>query len=465
MHVSSSAQTASDTFSYAPSMAWENYYGHGEAAFVIVQTNDEGYAFVAKGWSFQMWHHPPELFKLDSSGKMQWSKTIDFSATSGLVQTSDGGYIMAGNIYTGHPNAGLANASLIKADERGNLQWNKTYPTLNYVTSMAQTSDGGFVLSSNTNFPYKANIPSNVALIKTDPYGNLQWINTYGEPGNINLAQSVIQTNEGSYLLVGSTSFNGTTDPPDLYFWLVKTDSKGNLTWSRSYGKGPGIVNTNSRLNSQVDAGLNRGVYGDNEGFSVVQTSDGGYVFLGASYPQDESDNTTFLAKVDFNGEMMWNKTFQGNTTYPPKYLFTPGSLIQTSDGGLAFAGQRLGLALVVKTDGYGNMQWNKTFGRDYGQGLFEFGARSIIETRDGSLVFVGYANGGLIYSGRYYLGKIETALPLPTPSPTPVPTAPVITEGNSRISAITILAAILVLLFTGVFLVVYFKSVKTEGK
>lgn len=430
---------ASSATSVPPVAEWEKFYGEGEGVFQVIQTSDDGFAFIGTG-------RPHMLFKVDSSGNMQWNKTINLFHPAGLVQTTDGEYAIAGVA-----GAGVA---LIKTDCEGNLKWNQTYYTQsesNEVASMVKTNDGGFAISCNT---YTYGRVSVATLIKTDTSGKLQWQKTYGEPGNINSVDHVVQTSDGGYALAGSTSFNGKTNSPNLYFWLVKTDSYGNLKWNRFYGTGPDTVNTNSTINAYSDQGLNRRVAGDNEAKSVVQTADGGYVLAGLSYPQNYG--VTLLVKTDSMGNMEWNKTYggPGNPPFTPDYA--ANSLIQTSDGGLAFAGSKLrfvdnGFTIVwlVKTDIHGNMQWEQTYGPGWEATLS--GANSLIETRDGSLVMAGFS------AYYYYLVKTEPNLPPPTPSPSIGLTSyPSSTPLNAPPSTVVVIVAVVVIVILAALFLVY---------
>jgi hypothetical protein len=439
---------ASSSASVPPVAEWEEFYGSGDEVFQIIQTSDDGYAFIGAGWSHQFSSEPTRLFKVDSSGNMQWNKTIRGSA---LVQTADGGYVIAGGAAAG--------ITLIKTDSKGNIKWDQIYNSESTtVKSMVQTTDGGYAMAC-----------TRATLIKIDSFAKLQWQKTYGSPQNINFFDCVIQTSDGGYALAGSTSFDGKTNSPNLYFWLVKTDSNGNLKWSQSYGTGPDALNTNSTINPYVDESLNRFVAGDNEAKSVVQTADGGYVLAGMSYPQNYG--VTLLVKTDSLGNIEWNQTYGG----PGEPIFTTGysadSLIKTSDGGLAFAGSKpryvsggYSVVWLVKTNMHGNMEWNQTFDESW-EAAFS-GANSLIETRDGSLLLAGYRTWGSPWLGQYYLIKTEQFLPPPTPSPTIVPTSsPSSTPFDVALSTlIVIIVAVVIVILTAVFLAYKIKRKKAEN-
>jgi hypothetical protein len=138
---------ASNPNSSIPPIVWEKQYGDAVARVSnLIQTTDGGYAFLDLGWTFQGYFEKPTIYKVDSLGNVQWTKTIDFQ-TSTIVQTSDGGYQISGNWLTWgyrEPNA------LIKTDSQGNIEWNVNYsnpnmvPNLNIASTNIPTTDGGF---------------------------------------------------------------------------------------------------------------------------------------------------------------------------------------------------------------------------------------------------------------------------------------------------------------------------------
>ena len=155
-----------------------------------------------------------------------WNRT--YGGTSGdyaraLVQTSDGGYALAG--YTYSYGAGQEDFWLVKTNSTGDALWNKTYGGTNedYAQGLVQTGDGGYALAGSTN-SFGAG-GWNFWLIRTDADGTMMWNRTYGGT-NYDDGYALVQTSDGGYALAGYTySYGaGNTD-----FWLVKTDAAGNV--------------------------------------------------------------------------------------------------------------------------------------------------------------------------------------------------------------------------------------------
>jgi len=194
-------------------MQWERNYGgpEREAAASVTQTSDGGYALVgttrpgAGEGDFL-------LVKTDSAGSMEWSKTYgsqDKDEGHVVVQTSDGGYALAGLMW----NRSGGDAGLIKTDSAGNMQWKRNYGE-GSAWAMALTSDGGYIIACSS-------------LVKIDSEDNIQWNQPYEH--EYGAAHCVIQTSDGGYALAGTSRIIIDDDLAGYYAWLIKTDPEGNV--------------------------------------------------------------------------------------------------------------------------------------------------------------------------------------------------------------------------------------------
>jgi hypothetical protein len=140
---------------------------------------------------------------------------------------------------------------------------------------------------------------------------------------------------------------------------------------------------------------------------------------------------------------------------YSPQ-VFTPQSLIATSDGGLAFAAQNVTRPWLVKTDAEGNLEWDKTFIADGIHWLIS-GANCLIETRDGGLLMTSYSNSAS-RAGEYFLVKVDAGLP-------PLPTlTPATNDEQMLIQNLTLVLLIVLIMVTAV-LVVWWTKRETKNK
>jgi hypothetical protein len=159
-----------------------------------------------------------------------WSKTYggtDDDRAFSAVQTTDGEYALAGHTETF--GVGGSDCYLVKTNASGNPQWSKTYGGTgdDYADAVVQTSDGGYALAGYADYGY---VPGPyVSLVKTDSAGNLQWNKTYTGP-NWNTGNSVVQTSDGAYAIAGFTYSDA--GYYDVYF--IKTDTELGLAQTDS---------------------------------------------------------------------------------------------------------------------------------------------------------------------------------------------------------------------------------------
>jgi PKD repeat protein len=342
-----SANITSATSGPPPLVEWSKTYGGAFSDFAksLVQTSDGGYAM--SGYSASLggctW-----LVKTDMYGNMQWNKTYEVTTSDDIypmVQTHDGGFALA-----------VANI-LIKTDEYGNMQWNKSYGESAYARefSLVQTADDGFALAGT----HWRTGRWDFWLVKTDSAGNLQWNKTYGEPDPDEFAYSLVQTSDGGYALAGYAWGVGAGYSD---FWLVKTDDNGYMLWNKTYGGTGGdiassVVQTTDggyalvgytdsfgagsydfwlvKTDTEGNMMLNKtyGGIGWEDACSLVQTSDGGYALAGFTASFGAGNDDAWLVKTDLNGNMQWNTTVGGTKE---DLAF---SMLQTIDGGYALAG------------------------------------------------------------------------------------------------------------------------------
>ena len=306
-------------------MQWNKTYGgaFNENIGDMRQTSDGGYAILGYTTSFGAGNQDVWLVKTDAAGNMQWNKTYGGTGDEwaiSVVQTSEGGYALLG--YTSSFGAGSEDLYLVKTDAVGNMLWNKTYggPNVEEGRSVVQTSDGGYALAGYTNSSGAGG--SDFWLVKTDAAGNMLWNKTYGGTGS-DYCENLIRTSDGGYAMTGhGTSFGG------YKAYLVKTDANGNMQWNKTYG---GAIEIGIHvIQTAVDGGYaivgwnyvsgqnllliktnatgdmlwkqNYGGTGIENGYSVVSTGDGGYILTGLTTSFGAGGNDVWLVKVDENG-------------------------------------------------------------------------------------------------------------------------------------------------------------------
>jgi hypothetical protein len=321
--------------------------------------------------------------KTNALGDTLWTKTyggIGDEESYAMQQTADGGYIFIG--IDSSSGIGNYNVFALKTDANGDTLWTKSYGGSNYDFGQAvqQTADGGYIIAGYTG-SFSAGGDPDIYLLKITANGNLTWSKTYGGIYG-DKAWAVKQTADGGYIIAGNTSSFGVTpdgNTNDLY--LLKTDAVGTLTWSKTYGKD-----------------------GDDWGYGVVQTYDGGYAVTGlSSKGSSDMGSEVFLMKTDANGDTLFTKSFGGGN-------YDQGiAIIQTNDSGLAIAGSSYSFghgssdSYLVKTDKIGNF----LFGSTFGGGANDF-AYAINQAADTGFVLSGYTNNFGVDSSSFYLIKTD---------------------------------------------------------
>jgi len=321
------------------STAWDKLYGGelDDEAAAIVQTGDGGYVIAGTTYSFGAGSADFWLIKLDSSGNMQWNHTYggpEADVATAMIHTSDGGYAITGKTHSF--GAGDSDFWLIKVDSSGSMQWNRTYgqATAEVATSMIQTSDGGYALAGRTySFGDRIYVPR-CWLVKTDAEGNMEWERTYRDEDEDSKkfeAFSVVQTGDGGYTFAASTGYIiGIVDA-----LVAHVDSYGNMEWNVTWG--PVYPAITSSMIQTTDGGyavsgwiylgrhpsvssylflftvdsngtLQWGSLYDGLGYNfalfTVQTDDGGYAMAGTTQSkEDDAYSEVWFARVDASGE------------------------------------------------------------------------------------------------------------------------------------------------------------------
>jgi hypothetical protein len=340
---------------------WNHTYGgsDSENCFSLLKANDGGYVMAGRTYSFGAGDADVWLLKTDQYGNLEWDKTfgtVYYEDSQDLIITDDGGYLIIGR--STNFGAGDSDLWLIKTDLFGNMEWNKTIGGIGYDKAwrIIKTSDGNYALAGITD-SFGAG-ENDYWLLKTDYLGNVIWNTTIGGVGD-DRARCLINTSDGGFLLTGWSNSYGAGG---LDVWLVKTDAFGNHQWNSTYG---GIDTERST--------------------SLISTNDGGYIIAGNTASFGEGETDIYVVKTDFQGNMQWNRTYGGAAGESSSII------INTDDGGYAIACHTYSFGfgendiLFIKTDQNGNVVFNQTYG-----GEMEDTPRAIIES-DGGYVIAGH--------------------------------------------------------------------------
>ncbi|MDQ1260881.1 MAG: hypothetical protein QG575_62 [Euryarchaeota archaeon] len=222
---------------------FEGDVGQMSTGSSVQQTDDGGY--IVAGDSSK---ESVLMVKTDALGNKQWVKIFgglavdgaNVNANSRVLQTSDGGYII--DSYTSQSGAGRMDLWLIRTDAAGNAIWSKAYGGKgdDFGTTIQQTSDGGYIIAGQTSSHGAGG--TDLWLIKIDAAGNEIWSRTYGGKGD-DFGTAVQQTTDGGYIMTGRTSSYGAGG---MDLWMIKTDANGNVEGDKE--SQPHIFDSNYRI-------------------------------------------------------------------------------------------------------------------------------------------------------------------------------------------------------------------------
>ncbi len=276
------------------------------------------------------------IFTSNVAGQNLWQRTYgtpdDEYATS-IFPTSDGGYIITG---TQSIVGSITQMYLLKTDSSGDITWERNYGGIyeEEAQDVIQTNDGGYIIVGSTrSFGASYN---DIYVVKTNSAGDTVWTRRYGGSGD-DKGYGIKQTADDGYIIVGTSTSFGSGDS-DVY--LIKTDGSGNIDWSNNYG---GTA--------------------DDAGHSVVETPDGDYVIGGVTSSYSSSQDI-YILKVDGSGNSLWEQWYGGSRDENGGY-----SIARTSDGGYILVGSSLSFAVgepqkvyLIKTDLSGTLQWQRSY-------------------------------------------------------------------------------------------------------
>lgn len=393
-----------------------------------------------------------------------------------LSPTANGGYVLLGwsdsddIIVTG--NHGLRDFWLINVKANGKIKKKKCYGGSNNDegASVKQTTDGGFILAgaSNSN---NGNVKNNhgdydVWVVKTRPNGKIQWQQSYGGSG-ADYAYDIHQTNDGGYIIVGVTfSGDGDVSGGNYHgggdYWVIKTNASGNILWQKCFGgtgedyswsvepvNGKYIVGGWSN-STDGDVTGNHGGFdywaveidnagnlnwqqcfggsGEDRGYDIKNTSDGGYAMSGWSNSTDgdvtgnHGDMDYWIIKMTATAIIQWQKSYGGSSED------VANRLIQTSSGGYAITGYTQSSdgditgfhgsidGWVIQLDSAGNLLDKIALGgssQDFSTGIIPrpggFMVSNLAYSNDGDVTSTNYGNGD------YWVVKLGSPLAKPS--------------------------------------------------
>lgn len=270
------------------------------------------------------------------------------------------------------------------------IEFVKTYGGTKNESAKAviKTQDGGYAVfgytqSTDGDITDKFEEGFDYWLLKFDAKSSLQWQKTYGGSGD-DRGSDIVQTADGGFAIFGFSQSNDsdvTENAGASDFWILKLDASGNISWQKTFG-----------------------FSGADDGISIIETSDNGYLITGVldvtasgglgtskTFATKHAGGDYWAIKLNATGNKQWSKFYGGTFTD------TPNDVIQTSDNGYILVGSSDSDDVdisnnkgsydfwVIKISETGTLQWEKSFG---GSEIDE--ASGITNTNDGNYIIVG---------------------------------------------------------------------------
>jgi gliding motility-associated-like protein len=385
----------------APAIQWQKCIGGSlaDAGNALALTKDGGYIIAGSAKSndgdFKDNRSKEDyaIVKTDSLGKILWTRNFGGDnadiATSVCVATN-GGYMVAG--YTnsfggdvGNNNSSTSDATeywLVKLTETGALDWAKAYGGSNYeyAYNVDNGHDGGYIVvgmsSSGDGDVVGDHGNGDCWILKVDRIGFIQWQRSMGG-NNPDVGRSVKATPDGGYIVAGfSFSANGDVQHNNRSgnIWIIKLDGNGKEQWQKSIG------------GSLPDYA-----------YDIQLVSDGGYIIAGSTRSNDgdisgnHGGADCLVAKLSNKGDMQWIHCFGGSQDDEGR------SVQETSDGGFVVAGYTKSSdgdvtgahsdtdGWIIKLNKQGLLEWQKALG-----GTKADDAGGVVANANGSIVVVG---------------------------------------------------------------------------
>ncbi len=343
-------------------LTWGYAYGgtDEDVGYDVIQTPDSGYVIIGETYSHDGdvhgFHGSSDIFliRLNKLGQKVWTRSIggtSFEDGSSLVQTPNGGFLIAGNTVSndgnigGNHNSSTADGWVAKIDSLGAIQWQKCYggSGVDNIHKILLCNDNGFYFAGVTG-SNDGDVSGNVGfydvwLVRCDSLGVIQWQRCYG--GNsFDAGYSAIKTSNGGIVIAGVTDSNSSYLVGNNHggddFWIIKVDSSGNFEWGKCLG------------GSNWDTG-----------FSIVESNDGGFLVAGTTESADGDLNS------NHGGKDVWVVKLSAPTTsiLEPENSITDLNVSQTDNGlHLRLFSKRQAKSLVSIYDIQGNCIFSEAF-------------------------------------------------------------------------------------------------------
>ena len=303
------------------------------------------------------------------------SKDYEESA-SDVIKTSGGDYVVVGTSISWEwpmPD-NMDDILIVKLDgTSGNVIWNKKIHIRNFdrATSVVEDNDGNYVLTGFTS-KHDEN-KSDVFFGKVDPQGKVLIKKAIKITKNYDGGYSISKTADGGFIIGGEAGSSHNED-----FMMLKVDQNGNKQWWKKFSDKP-----------------------DNSAYDAIEASDGNFYLVGKKRIVDRYEDIRII-KTNSKGKKIWDKTYGGD-----KEDIGEGIIESENNTFVVVAGTfsyGKGGVMLMKINSDGEVIWQKNYGGDKFGGLREYDGNSVsgrhlTKTPNGGFLVSGYSRS---YGGGY---------------------------------------------------------------
>jgi hypothetical protein len=239
------------------------------------------------------------IVKIDADGNKIWDKTIGSVGDDRwprITATSEGAIVIAGTSDSNASGDKSENSKggndywIVKIDADGNKIWDKTIGSVgdDRYPRITATSEGAIVIAGTSNSNASGDKSENSKggsdywIVKIDADGNKIWDKTIGSVGNDSNLASIVETNEGGFVVAGGSWSNAGGDKSENSkggsdHWIVKIDADGNKIWDKTIGTNSEDINLFTTFLSSWGVGIDSldNIYMYNSGFQFGPTTSG----------------------------------------------------------------------------------------------------------------------------------------------------------------------------------------------
>ena len=255
-------------------------YGDGYLLLISLSDDRGDYGGGVQGLMLALW-------EVDAEGALRRplyqrpGSYAAYGASRPLLATRDGGFVILGEERSDPgPSSGFA----VKLSASGDVTWEQRFDGLVELNAALEAADGDLLLAGTRRQDAPDHYGEDLFLARTSADGTVRWTRTYGTPGEVTRGFAIAAAPDGGYVVAGMQT-NQADERYDQAAYALRVDEAGDAQWSATYG----TANASERATD------------------ITATPDGGFALAGAS-GGSQSRNEAYLLKIDGDGGLLWSR-------------------------------------------------------------------------------------------------------------------------------------------------------------